>query len=60
MSRKAYWDYVVDLIIPKDEHSPDEKLSISKKILHFYQTQENWHHKYQNAKKWIHYHRLTS
>ena len=30
MSRKAYWDYVEDLITPKDEHSLKEKFSISK------------------------------
>ena len=30
MSRKAYWDYVEDLIRPKDEHSPEEKFSFSK------------------------------
>ena len=35
LSRKAYWDYVKDLIIPKDEHSPEEKISISKKFYTF-------------------------
>ena len=35
LSRKAYWDYVEDLITPKDEHSPDEKFSISKKFYTF-------------------------
>ena len=30
MSRKAYWDYVEDLITLKDEHSLEEKFSISK------------------------------
>ena len=34
-SRKAYWDYVVHQITPKDEHSPDEKFSISKKFYTF-------------------------
>ena len=36
LSRKAYWDYVEDLITPKDEHSPEEKFSISKKFYTFY------------------------
>ena len=31
-SRKAYWDYVEDLITPKKENSPDENFSISKKF----------------------------
>ena len=35
MSRKAYWDYVEDLITPKDEHSLEEKFSISKKFYTF-------------------------
>ena len=35
MSRKAYWDYVEDLITPKDEHSLEKKFSISKKIYTF-------------------------
>ena len=35
LSRKAYWDYVDDLITPKDEQSPDEKNSISKKFYTF-------------------------
>ena len=34
-SRKAYWDYVEDLITPKRENSPDENFSISKKIYTF-------------------------
>ena len=34
-SRKAYWDNVEDLITPKDEDSPNEKLSISKKFYTF-------------------------
>ena len=34
-SRKAYWDYVEDLITPKKENSPDENLSISKKFYTF-------------------------
>ena len=34
-SIKAYWDYVEDLITPKDEHSPGEKFSISKKFYTF-------------------------
>ena len=35
MSRKAYWDYVEDLIMPKDEHSLEEKFSVSKKFYTF-------------------------
>ena len=35
MSRNAYWDYVEDLITPQDEHSLEEKFSISKKICTF-------------------------
>ena len=35
MSRKAYWDYVEDLVTPKDEHSLEEKFSISKKFYTF-------------------------
>ena len=34
-SRKAYWDYVEDLITPKDEHFPEEKFSNSKKFYTF-------------------------
>ena len=34
-SRKAYWDYVEDLISPKKENSPDENFSISKKFYTF-------------------------
>ena len=41
LSRMAYCDYVEDLIKPKDENSRDEKFSISKTILYFYQTQGN-------------------
>ena len=33
--RKAYCDYVEDLITPKDEHSTNEKFSISKKFYTF-------------------------
>ena len=35
MSRKVYWDYVEDLITPKDEHSLEEKFSISKNFYTF-------------------------
>ena len=35
MCSKAYWDYAEDLITPKDEHSLEEKFSISKKIYIF-------------------------
>ena len=34
MSRKAYWDYGENLIRPKDEHSLEEKFSISKNFIH--------------------------
>ena len=36
--RRKYWDYVEDLITPKDEHSLEEKFSISKFFLYIYQT----------------------
>ena len=35
MSRKAYWDYVEDLITPKDDQSAEEKFSISKTFYTF-------------------------
>ena len=35
MSRKAYWEYVEDLIMLKDEHSLAEKFSISKNFYTF-------------------------
>ena len=35
MCRKTYWDYVEDRITPKDEHSLEEKFSISKKFYTF-------------------------
>ncbi|MCG7878228.1 MAG: endonuclease/exonuclease/phosphatase family protein, partial [Candidatus Thiodiazotropha endolucinida] len=35
LSRKAYWDYVEDLITPKDENSSQENFSISKKFYTF-------------------------
>ena len=35
MSRKAYWDYVEDLCMPKDEHPLEEKFSTSKKFYTF-------------------------
>ena len=34
-SRKAYWDYAEDLITTKNENSPDENFSISKKFYTF-------------------------
>ena len=38
MSRNVFWEYVEDLITPKDEHSLEEKFSISIFFLYIYQT----------------------